>query len=403
MKSIGGYDMKRFLFSWVVILALALSGCEGTNASSDASGGADSQQSTATETDVAEAEAAEQTAEQSAEDDAEEPSDSETVLMNLCTKMMYGDGLTHTYTYDSSGNITSIVSVDTSTLNIADDFTVTYVYTSTYHYTYDESGNLTEEDCIFESEDDSFGTTFRQEIKSEYDAVGKLVSEEIINFVYDSDGEETTPYGIFVYSYDGNVGTATATVQSDGETYTETRTVTYNGEGVLLSKEVYDEGENDSYYPSRRTYDETGRKICTISMMSSRYGITTTCSYTNDSLGNLLTYSTEKEEGYIDGEIYSYYYVYYEYSYNEDNELETISKYSSYEEGGTLTLDTIVTYRYHYLGDGLLESVDIYDEDGEREADLFYFEYEAAVQLPADEAEAVQAAQTDLIRSFLRN
>ncbi len=103
-----------------------------------------------------------------------------------------------------------------------------------------------------------------------------------------------------------------------------------------------------------------------------------------------------------EGETDNYYYLHYEYNYNEDNELETISKYISQEEGGTLTLDTVMTYRYHYLDNGLLESVDGRDENGDWEYELFYFEYEAAVLLPADEAEAVQEAQTDLIRASLR-
>ncbi len=381
--------MRRFLFSWVAILALVLSGCGETAASSGASGGADSQQSTATETDVAEAEAAEPAAEQSAEDDAEETADSETVLVNLVT-FMYGDGIKATYTYDSSGNTTSAV------------YAYPYSdYTNTYYYTYDESGNLTEEDYIYESEDDSVGTTSGSETKSEYDATGKLVSEEIIYFSSDSDGEETTTYGVFAYSYDGNVGTATATVQPDVETYTETRTVTYNGAGVLLSKEAYDEGKGNSYYSSRVTYDETGRIICSIVSTPGGTVMTQTYNYTDDSQGNLLTYSYEYEVG-VDGRIDTYHYRYYECSYNEDNELETISMYSSQEEGGTLTFDIIETYRYHYLDNGLLSSVDGYDEDGEREEDLFYFEYEAAVQLPVDEAEAVQEAQTDRIRAFLR-
>ncbi len=278
--------MKRFLFSWVVILALVLSGCGETAASSDASGGTGSQQSTVSETNAAEAEVTEQTAEQSAEDDAEDTSDSETVLVNLVT-FMYGEGVTATYTYDSSGNTTSSVYAYTSSYR-----------TGTYYYTYDEAGNLAEKDYI--SEDSYDGETFSgTETKSAFDATGKLASEEIINISSDSDGEETTSYGVFVYSYDGNVGTATATVQSDGETYTETRTVTYNGEGVLLSKEVYDEGEDNSYYPSIVTFDETGRLICAIVMSPSRYGATITYSYTNDSQGNFADLFSNNRVGNV--------------------------------------------------------------------------------------------------------
>ncbi len=178
-------------------------------------------------------------------------------------------------------------------------------------------------------------------------------------------------------------------------------TYTYDSSGNTTSA-VYAYTYSDYTATYYYTYDETGRIICSISSMPSGYGWTNTYNYTNDSQGNLLTYSTEIEQGYIDGEIYSYYYAYYEFSYNEDNELETFSAYSSREEGGTLTLNGIGTYRYHYLDNGLLDSVDGYDEDGEREEDLFYFEYEAAVLLPADEAEAVQEAQTDRIRAFLR-
>ncbi len=382
--------MRRFLVSWVVILALVLSGCGETAVSSGVSGGADSQQSAATETDAAEAETTEQTAEQSAEDDAEETADSETVLVNLVTSM-YGDEVKATYTYDNSGNTTSAVYA----------YTTYSDYTETYYYTYNEAGNLAEQDYIYEVSLEG-ETAYGTETKSEYDADGKIVSEEIINFYSNSDGEETTPYGVFVYNYDGNVGTATATVQSDGETYTETRTVTYNGEGLLLSKEVYDEGEDNSYYPSRMTYDEAGRIICMITMMPSSYGTIVTYSYTNDSQGNLLTYSQKIEQGEYEGETDALNYIYYEYSYNEENEIETISKYSSQGEGGTLTLNGIRTYRYHYLDNELLSSVDGYDEDGDQEEDLFYFEYEVAVRLPADEAEAVQEAQTDRIRAFLR-
>lgn len=123
----------------MVILALVLSGCGETAASSDASSGTGSQQSTVSETNAAEAEVTEQTAEQSAEDDAEDTSDSETVLVNLVT-LIYGNDYKVTYTYDSSDNTTSAIYVRT------------WGITETYYYTYDESGNLTEEDYIYESE-----------------------------------------------------------------------------------------------------------------------------------------------------------------------------------------------------------------------------------------------------------
>ncbi|MCD8352914.1 MAG: hypothetical protein LUC47_01165 [Clostridiales bacterium] len=363
--------MKRFLFLYAMIIALALSGCGGGSSAAEQQSSGGGTTDTAVQT-------------------AEDTSDSETVLVNLVT-FMYGEGVTATYTYDSSGNTTSAVYA----------YTTYSDYTETYYYTYNESGNLAEQDYIYEVSYDG-ETSSGTETKSEYDATGKLASEEIIYFNSDSDGEETTPYGVFAYSYDGNVGTATATVQSDSKPHTETRVATYNGTGVLLSKEIYYEyEEEDDNYSNRMTYDETGRLTSSITMYSNGYADNWTYNYTDDSEGNPLTISSEFERG-VDGQIDTYYYTYYEYSYNEDNELETISIYSSQEEGGTLTLNGIGTYRYHYLDNGLLSSVDGYDEDGEREEDLFYFEYEAAVQLPADEAEAVQEAQTDRIRAFLR-
>ncbi|MCD8190138.1 MAG: hypothetical protein LUD78_07985 [Clostridiales bacterium] len=391
--------MKRFLVSWVVILALVLSGCGKTAVSPDASGDVESQQSTAVETDITAAEATEQTADESTEkateDDTEKTTDSEPVLVNLVTEI-YGDSYTATYAYDSSGNTTSAVYRDTL---IIDGVTFNNT-TKTYQYTYDEAGNLTEQDYIYEIEtyDGEDWETEGTETKSEYDAAGKLVSEEISYF--DTDDEETTLYGVFVYSYAGNVGTATVTFQVDGETYAETRTVTYDGEGLLLSKEVYYEGEGLDYYPSRVTYDEIGRVVCSITMMNSRYATIATYSYTNDSQGNLLTCSLKREDEY-EGETGFLNSYYYEYSYNENEELETISKYGNEEEDESLTLKGIRSYSYHYLDNGLRDFVDVYDEDEEQEY-LFYFEYEAAVQLPADEAEAVQEEQTERIRSFLR-
>ncbi|MCD8008422.1 MAG: hypothetical protein LUF68_05750 [Clostridiales bacterium] len=67
--------MKRFFVSWVAILALVLSGYGKTAVSPDASGSAESQQSTAVEADVTAAE--EEGTEKAVAGDMEETADSE--------------------------------------------------------------------------------------------------------------------------------------------------------------------------------------------------------------------------------------------------------------------------------------------------------------------------------------
>lgn len=263
-------------------------------------------------------------------------------------------------------------------------------YSWEYTYTYDSKGAIATKNYTI-----SFLTGAKQVTSTDYDEDGKIVSEVINNT--SSDGETTIQSYSYEYSnqigsYEGDLSSGTIEYNTAGKIVSKMISNYYEGEGRqdLTYSYIYDESSNlTSLTVSADFYDEHEILVSNSESPSALGGWYYCYEYSYDEAGNIskCTYVNTLQNAEY----------YYEYSYNSDGELTEATSYSK-NESELLEIMDFASFEYAYLSGGLLETVDVYDEDGDW-ADAADFEYSNAVVVSAQRAQEIKKEQQKIINN----
>ena len=146
-----------------------------------------------------------------------------------------------TYTYDSSQNLTMIVSVETTDYSSG-------IYYSFRYYTYDLNNNQ-----LTESYDHNGDGVIDWHVDYAYDASNNLVSEE-----YDTNNDSILDYGSY-YAYDAYGNQILSEFDSDGDGQINSgRYYVYDANGHQLQDEYDSNGDGNINNGSYRSYNSDG-------------------------------------------------------------------------------------------------------------------------------------------------